>query len=179
MLNAHSIGHFGELAGDYRNVIMILHCLLGITPPVFIITDWLKMPISYMRVEICYSSQRYFVKTGAVTVQKRIIHYTKVKIFLDIFVQLREMANFAWDRSSLLNLDHYHFLLKWCKYGYDLSQMYVMNLHKCLLCNEIEINDRNVCLIFQYIGSQKTKSKLFLDKIYVSPFRPTTIGYTH
>ncbi len=39
---------------DYRNVIMILHYFLGITPPVVIIIDWLKMLVSYMRVEILY-----------------------------------------------------------------------------------------------------------------------------
>ncbi len=30
------------MAGDYRSVIMILHYLLGITPSVVIITDWIK-----------------------------------------------------------------------------------------------------------------------------------------
>ncbi len=50
VLNTHSIGHFGEMSGDntdYRNV-NILYYSLPITPSVVIITDWLKMEVSYI-----------------------------------------------------------------------------------------------------------------------------------
>ncbi len=60
VLNTQSIGHFGEMSGDYsdyRNV--NIHNLLGITPYVIMITDWLKMLVSYMRVGTCYDSPRY------------------------------------------------------------------------------------------------------------------------
>ncbi len=63
--STHSIGHFGEISGnysDYRNVNMIiLYNLLGITPSVVIITDLLKMEGSYIRVGICYDSPRYTI----------------------------------------------------------------------------------------------------------------------
>ncbi len=51
VLNTHSLGHFGEMSldySDYRNV--NIYYLLGITPSVVIITDWLKMEVSYICV---------------------------------------------------------------------------------------------------------------------------------
>ncbi len=42
---------------DYRDVNIIV--LLRITPSVVIITGWLKMEVSYLRVGICYGSPRH------------------------------------------------------------------------------------------------------------------------
>ena len=46
------------MSGDYRNVSM-LYYLLGITPSVVILTDWVTMGVSYIRMGICYDSPRY------------------------------------------------------------------------------------------------------------------------
>ena len=53
VLNIHGISHFGEIGGDYRDHRNEnIYYLLEITPSVVIITDWLKMDVSYIRVGI-------------------------------------------------------------------------------------------------------------------------------